>query len=80
MKYQVLVRLKPGVLDVQGKAVQRGLGQLGITEVTDVRIGRLVELEVEADSDSSALERVEQVCRELLANPIIERYEVKPID
>lgn len=77
MKMQVLVRLKSGVLDVQGKAVERSLIDLGFEDVGKVRIGKLVEFEVESSSESEAREKVEAVCEKLLVNPIIETFEVK---
>ena len=77
MKIQVLVRLKPGVLDVQGKAVEGGLKGLGHREVSGVRIGRLIELNVKADSFEGARTKVEDLCKKLLANPIIETYEIR---
>ena len=70
MKVQVLIRPKEGILDPQGQAVERALPALGFERVTHVRIGRLVELEVEDPS------RLEEMCERLLANPLIEDYEV----
>ncbi len=70
MRARVLVRPKAGILDPQGQAVQRALPALGFTGVRDVHIGRLIELEVE---DASQLPRM---CETLLANPLIEDYEI----
>jgi phosphoribosylformylglycinamidine synthase PurS subunit len=70
MKARVLIRPKEGILDPQGQAVERALPALGFEGVTHVRIGRLVELEVEDPS------RLEEMCERLLANPLIEDYEV----
>ena len=70
MKARVLIRPKDGILDPQGQAVERALPALGFEGVSEVRIGRLVELEVE---DSS---RISEMCERLLANPLIEDYEV----
>ena len=75
-RFQVLVRLKPGVLDVQGKAVERGLGTLGLENISNVRIGKLIELEVNSGEASQAKIEVETLCQKLLANPIIENYEI----
>jgi phosphoribosylformylglycinamidine synthase PurS subunit len=72
----VLVRPKEGILDPQGQAVEQSLRKLGFA-VADARIGRLVDLEVEASSADEAHERVEEMCRQLLANPLIESYEVE---
>ena len=78
MKVQVLVRLKPGVLDVQGKAIERNIKHIGFDDVSNVRIGRLVELEVSDGEDAE--KKVESLCKELLANPIIEDYEICSVE
>ena len=70
MKMRVLIRPKEGILDPQGQAVERALPALGFEGVSNVRVGRLVELEVE---DAA---RVPEMCERLLANPLIEDYEV----
>jgi phosphoribosylformylglycinamidine synthase subunit PurS len=70
MKARVLIRPKEGILDPQGQAVERALPALGFEGASEVRVGRLVELEVEDDS------RLEEMCERLLANPLIEDYEV----
>jgi phosphoribosylformylglycinamidine synthase PurS subunit len=70
MKARVLIRPKEGILDPQGQAVERALPALGFEGVEHVRIGRLVELEVE---DASQLD---EMCERLLTNPLIEDYEV----
>ncbi len=70
MKATVTVRLKPGVLDPQGRAIQHALGGLGFTGVEDVRVGKLIELELAEDAD------VDAMCRALLANPVIESYRI----
>ena len=75
MKVQVCVRLKPGVLDVQGKAVENGLIGLGFKEVSGVRVGRLIEFDVQG-SNEQAREQVKIMCDKLLCNPIIENYEI----
>ena len=76
MKATVLVRPKAGILDPQGEAVGRSLRQLGFA-VDDARVGRVVELEVGGESPERAHEEVEQMCRQLLANPLIESYEIR---
>ena len=68
----MLIRPKEGILDPQGKAVERALPALGFAGVSHVRIGRLVELEAEDGADLEAL------CEKLLANPLIEDYEILP--
>lgn len=77
MKIRVLVRLKPGILDVQGAAVKRALGGLGFTDVADLRVGKLIEVDVDAPSAADARARVDQMCRKLLANPILEDYSIE---
>ena len=75
MRATVLVRPKEGILDPQGEAVVRSLRELGFS-VETARVGRLVDLEVEAASVDEARAAVERMCEQLLANPLIERYEV----
>jgi phosphoribosylformylglycinamidine synthase len=77
MKVQVLVRLKSGVLDVQGKAVEHGLHGIGFSGISDVRIGKLIELDIAADSAESARQTADQICQKLLVNPVIESYEIR---
>jgi len=76
MKVSVLVRPKPGILDPQGEAVENSLRHLGFS-VETARVGRLVDLEVEATNETEAREQVEKMCAELLANPLIESYEIE---
>ena len=77
MKVRVLIRLKPGILDVQGAAVKRALGGLGFTGVGDLRVGKVVEVDVEAASAADARAQVDDMCRKLLANPILEDYAIE---
>ena len=72
----MLVRPKEGILDPQGQAVEQSLRKLGFA-VADARVGRVVDVEVEASSADEARERVEEMCSRLLANPLIESYEVE---
>ena len=76
MKATVLVRPKPGILDPQGEAVESSLRQLGFS-VADARIGRVVDLEVETGDPSAARAEIERMCKQLLANPLIESYEIE---
>jgi phosphoribosylformylglycinamidine synthase len=77
MKARIHVSLKPGVLDPQGKAIGNALQALGFTGVGEVRQGKLIELEL-ADTDRTAARaRVEDMCRQLLANPVIENYRIE---
>jgi phosphoribosylformylglycinamidine synthase subunit PurS len=77
VKLRVLVRLKPGILDVQGAAVQRALGGLGFTDVAGLRIGKVIEFEVDAPSAERARARADEVCRKLLANPVLEDFAIE---
>jgi phosphoribosylformylglycinamidine synthase subunit PurS len=72
----VLVRPKGGIPDPQGEAVERSLRQLGFP-VGDARVGRVIDLEVTAPSAEEARTQVEQMCERLLANPLIESYEIE---
>jgi phosphoribosylformylglycinamidine synthase len=74
VKVRVLVRLKPGILDVQGAAVKRALAGLGFTDVSDLRVGKMIEVEVNAATPAEARGRADEMCRKLLANPILEEY------
>ena len=75
MKATVLVRPKPGILDPQGEAVESSLRQLGFS-IGDARIGRVVDLEVDARDPTAARAEIERMCEQLLANPLIESYEI----
>ena len=77
--FEVVVRLKEGLLDPQGKAIEDALPHLGWTNVSDVRVGKHIELSVEADDEEGATEQVERIARQLLANPVIERVTVSTV-
>jgi phosphoribosylformylglycinamidine synthase PurS subunit len=72
----VSVMLKPGISDVQGQTVERALPALGFPSVTNVRVGKRIELAIEAASLEEARRQAEEVCERLLANPVLEGYEV----
>lgn len=76
MKVRILVRLKPGVLDPQGRAVHHSLEGLGFDGVEDVRIGRMIEMEV---ADGTSDETLDAMCQKLLANMVIEDYEIEKV-
>jgi phosphoribosylformylglycinamidine synthase PurS subunit len=76
MKATVLVRPKAGILDPQGEAVGSALGHLGF-DVRDARVGKVIDFELEATDASAAKAEVERMCERLLANPLIESYEVE---
>ena len=74
MKVRIHVSLKPGVLDPQGRAVHHALEGLGFTGIEDVRVGRLIELDV---ADSVTDDKLNEMCRQLLANQVIENYRIE---
>jgi len=76
-RYAVNVTPKPGILDPQGRAVEGSLGHLGIVGVSGVRVGRRVELSVDAADPESARSVVERLASELLSNPLIEAYDIE---
>ena len=79
MKARVLVRLKPGILDVQGASVKRALAGLGFTEVRDIRIGKVIDLELDGLDAAAARQRIDEMCARLLVNPIIEDFTVESL-
>ncbi len=76
MKFRATVQitLRPSVLDPQGVAVRAGLQQMGYAQVEEVRVGKYVQMELEADSEELARQQVDQISDKLLANPVIENY------
>ena len=74
MKTRILVRLKPGVLDPQGRAVHHALEGLGFTGVDDVRVGRLIELDLADGTDHAT---ITAMCEKLLANTVIENFTIE---
>ena len=77
MKVRVFVSLKPGVLDPQGRAVHHALEGLGFSGVKDVRVGRMIELDVADDTSDEALR---EMCEKLLANMVIENYRIEKLE
>ncbi len=77
MKAKVYVTLKKGVLDPQGKAVMGALKSLGFDSVRGVRIGKLIELELDAASKEEAVEEIKRMCEKLLANTVIEDFSIE---
>ena len=74
--FEVLVTLRPGLADPQGKAVEASLPALGFSNVSDVHVGRHVRLDVEAATDAEARVQVQEIARRLLSNPVIEDFRV----
>jgi phosphoribosylformylglycinamidine synthase PurS subunit len=79
MKATVLVRPKEGILDPQGQAVESSLRQLGFP-VDEARVGRLIDLEMTAESPAEARAEIERMCERLLANPLIESFEIEVVE
>lgn len=76
-KVKVEVKLKPVVLDPHGKTILTALHNLGYDEVEETRVGKLIELKVMDSNPERVMERVKEMCRSLLANPIIEDFDIK---
>jgi phosphoribosylformylglycinamidine synthase PurS subunit len=74
--FEVLVSLKPGLLDPQGKAVEGSLPAMGFDNVTGVRVGKHIKLTVEAEDESAATAQVQEMATRVLSNPVIEEFEV----
>jgi phosphoribosylformylglycinamidine synthase subunit PurS len=79
MKVRVEVRLKPGILDPQGKAIGNALATLGFGGISEIRQGKLIELELAETDPVSARQQVEVMCKELLANPVTEDYAIEVV-
>ena len=79
-RFAVNVAPKPGILDPQGRAVEGSLGHLGVEGVSAVRVGRRVELTVEAADEGAARQVVERLAGELFSNPLIEAYDIDRLD
>lgn len=77
MRVTVLVTLKPGVLDAEGRQVERALRELGYDGVTEVRTGKVIELDLDATDSDHARRLATEMCDKLLANPVIEQYEIR---
>ena len=77
MKARIFITLKPGVLDPQGKAIHHALEGLGFGGVSDVRAGKLIELEL---ADGTPDEEIEAMCRKLLANTVIENFRIERME
>ena len=76
MKARIFITLKDGVLDPQGKAIGHALGNLGFREVGEVRQGKVIDLELEESDAAKARARLKDMCEQLLANTVIEKYEI----
>lgn len=79
-KALVYVTLKPSILDPQGSAVKKGLESLSFTAIKDVRVGKYLEVSIDVDNKEQALEQTEEMCKKLLANPVIEDYRFELVE
>ncbi len=79
MKARIHVTPKKTVLDPQGKAVATAIRQLGMSCVNDARVGKYIELEIEGDNPASIRQKLEEICKELLSNPVIEDYTLEVV-
>jgi phosphoribosylformylglycinamidine synthase PurS subunit len=77
MKARVLVRLKRGILDVQGTAVKRALVGLGYTDLRDLRVGKVIEVDLDTADPLTAHARIEEMCKKMLTNPITEDFTIE---
>ena len=77
MKANVTVTLKPGILDTQGQAVRHALLSMDGSQITKVRIGKLIEIEIEEEDEKAAMTIVTKMCDKLLANPVTEDYHIE---
>jgi phosphoribosylformylglycinamidine synthase PurS subunit len=75
-RFRVVVSLKPGLLDPQGKAIEGSLPAMGWTNASNVRVGKYVELVVDAETEAAAISQVDEMARRLLSNPVIESYRI----
>ena len=80
MKATIYIRLKEDVLDPAGEALVERLTNMGFPEIMKARIGKLIELELHAADKENVQTRVDQMCQKLISNPLIEEYQVAPID
>lgn len=77
MKVVINISLKQGVLDPEGRAVETALGNLGFTDASDIRMGRQITLDIEAEDEARAQHRAARMCESLLANTVIEDYQIE---
>ena len=80
MEFKINISLKSGVLDPEGKAIENALIRKGYKEVKNVKVGRLITLNIEGNDKVSAYERVSQMCKDMLANNVIENFEIVTSD
>lgn len=79
MKAKITIMLKPGLLDAQGKTMRGALESLGFKGIQQVRVGKYVEVELHRTGRAAAKQDVERMCRKLLANPVVEQYQIEVV-
>ncbi len=79
-RLEIRVTPRPGILDPQGKAIHHALHSLGWTDVDDVRVGKAIHLELEAEDEAAARATAEEMCRKLLANPVTEDFTIDRLE
>ncbi len=79
MKFRVTIERKPGLADPEGKATIRSLHDLGYTDVQHVSFGRAIVLDIDSTDETAALDEVDTMCQQLLANPVMESYRIERI-
>ena len=79
-RLEIRVTPRPGILDPQGKAIHHALHSLGWSDVDDVRVGKAIHLELEAESEDGARAKAEKMCEKLLANPVTENFEIDRVE
>ena len=77
---EILVKPRPGLLDPQGKAIHHALRSLGWSDTQDVRVGKVIYIDLEAEDSDTALETAQAMCRKILANPVTEDFEVSIVE
>jgi phosphoribosylformylglycinamidine synthase len=80
MRARIVIRLRPGILDPQGTTLQRALDGLGFPEVRDLRVGKVLDLTLDETNVARARQRLDDMCRKLLANPVIEDYTYEVVE
>jgi len=79
-RMEILVKPRPGILDPQGKAIHHALRSLGWSDTQDVRVGKAIYIDLEAEDSDTALETAQAMCRKILANPVTEDFEVSIVE
>jgi phosphoribosylformylglycinamidine synthase len=77
---KILITLRSSILDPQGKAVENSLKSLGFKDIVDTRIGKFIEMKIDSGSKKKANDLIEQACKKLLANPVMENYEFEILE